>query len=253
MRYAQTRPPLGVAVDWNHSRTRGMVGCWLMNEGGGASVYNLCSPTRPLTSETGVAFARDGHGIVSSGADDEVVDIADANNIFMPHTGFTWAFKCIPSVSQAKYWIAKLNTADTSNMLRTTTAPDRWRMRVNSTEVVGGVNISLGVPQVVVVTYDGSTITLYVAHHAPVTGTVTHVANAQPFGLFGNRNTPSGSVAAGSIEWARVWQRPLTAAEALSLRLDPYGDIVSVSRRVWHTTTAVGSTFPGYYGYGGWS
>jgi hypothetical protein len=35
------KPLLGVPVNWSHPLARGLVGCWLMNEGGGNKIYNL--------------------------------------------------------------------------------------------------------------------------------------------------------------------------------------------------------------------
>ena len=35
------KPLLGVPVNWSHPLARGLVGCWLMNEGGGNKIYDL--------------------------------------------------------------------------------------------------------------------------------------------------------------------------------------------------------------------
>jgi len=35
------KPLLGVPVNWSHPLARGLVGCWLMNEGGGDKIYDL--------------------------------------------------------------------------------------------------------------------------------------------------------------------------------------------------------------------
>jgi len=36
-----TKPPVGSQIDWGHPLSRGLVGCWLMNEGGGKRTLNL--------------------------------------------------------------------------------------------------------------------------------------------------------------------------------------------------------------------
>ncbi len=49
------KPSLSVGINWGHPLTRNLFGCWLMNEGGGLSVYNLAFPgqdTGPLTNMT---------------------------------------------------------------------------------------------------------------------------------------------------------------------------------------------------------
>jgi hypothetical protein len=35
------KPPLGSTINWGHPLSKGLVGCWLMNEGGGGKVFNL--------------------------------------------------------------------------------------------------------------------------------------------------------------------------------------------------------------------
>lgn len=38
-----SKPPVGSMVDWSHPLSKGLVGCWLMNEGGGKKVKNLAN------------------------------------------------------------------------------------------------------------------------------------------------------------------------------------------------------------------
>lgn len=38
--YKDVKPPLGSQINWAHPLARGLVGCWLMNEGGGLKVLN---------------------------------------------------------------------------------------------------------------------------------------------------------------------------------------------------------------------
>jgi hypothetical protein len=41
--YNQDKPPLGSSINWGHPLSNGLVGCWLMNEGGGTKVKELVS------------------------------------------------------------------------------------------------------------------------------------------------------------------------------------------------------------------
>ena len=52
------KPPAGMPLDWGHPLVRDMVGCWVMNEGGG-NCTNYASPDRPLAKllATGVTWA----------------------------------------------------------------------------------------------------------------------------------------------------------------------------------------------------
>ena len=52
----QTKPPPGTQIDWTHPLTRGLVGCWPMNEGCGTIVHNM-APSRKVN-----------HGAIVNGA-----------------------------------------------------------------------------------------------------------------------------------------------------------------------------------------
>lgn len=39
--WATEKPPLGSQIDWGHPLSQGLVGCWLMNEGGGNKVSDM--------------------------------------------------------------------------------------------------------------------------------------------------------------------------------------------------------------------
>ena len=68
MRYWPQKPPLGVPVNWGDPLAQGLVGCWLMNEGGGNTVYDLSgnghagtkNPTTPwIAGDSGPALRFD--------------------------------------------------------------------------------------------------------------------------------------------------------------------------------------------------
>ena len=40
-RYCQEKPPIGSTIDFGHSLVKDLVGCWLMNEGGGRKIFDL--------------------------------------------------------------------------------------------------------------------------------------------------------------------------------------------------------------------
>ena len=49
------KPPLGIQIDWSNPITKGLVGCWLFNEGSGDKVYDLSGNGNTGTL-TGMAF-----------------------------------------------------------------------------------------------------------------------------------------------------------------------------------------------------
>jgi len=64
------KPPMGTQIDWSHPLARGLVGCWLMNEGAGNVVYDQSGngKTGTITAATwmagleGAALNLDGTG-----------------------------------------------------------------------------------------------------------------------------------------------------------------------------------------------
>lgn len=51
-RYHQDKPPIGSTVNFGHPFARGLVGCWLMNEGGGKGIYDLANKNNGIFQAT---------------------------------------------------------------------------------------------------------------------------------------------------------------------------------------------------------
>jgi hypothetical protein len=67
MRFPQTqKPPLGSQINWAHPLARGLVGCWLMNEGSGNKIWDSVKG-RPGIAATGIPLWT-GDGVGFSGA-----------------------------------------------------------------------------------------------------------------------------------------------------------------------------------------
>lgn len=47
--YAGLKPILGQKINWGHPLSKGLVGCWLMNEGSGNRIYDLTGNLSPAT------------------------------------------------------------------------------------------------------------------------------------------------------------------------------------------------------------
>jgi hypothetical protein len=54
------KPPVGTTIDWTHPLSRGLVGCWLFNEGAGAILNNLCGPWGKATKSATEVFSNNG-------------------------------------------------------------------------------------------------------------------------------------------------------------------------------------------------
>lgn len=59
--YTKQKPPVGATINWNHPISRGLIGCWLMNEGGGTLVRDIASRNDGQLSG-GAKWATGGNG-----------------------------------------------------------------------------------------------------------------------------------------------------------------------------------------------
>ena len=91
------KPPLGVQLKWGHPLTKGLVGCWLFNEGGGDKAYDLSgygnhgtlkNMAFPPTITSGWNPSKDGIGLAFDGnnnyldcGNDPSLNITDAITI----------------------------------------------------------------------------------------------------------------------------------------------------------------------------
>jgi hypothetical protein len=75
------KPPLGVQLNWAHPLSKGLVGCWLFNEGGGDKAYDLSGYNNhgtlmdmafPPTVTSGWNPGKDGVGLMFDGSNDYV-------------------------------------------------------------------------------------------------------------------------------------------------------------------------------------
>jgi hypothetical protein len=75
MIHLRQKPLLGVPVNWSHPLARGLVGCYLMNEGGGDKIYDLSGNQYIGSFASGAAApvwtpAKFGTGLYFDGSDD---------------------------------------------------------------------------------------------------------------------------------------------------------------------------------------
>lgn len=64
------KPPLGAYLNYGHWSCRGLVGCWLMNEGAGSVVYDLSGNNKNGTKSSAASWGlgKYGHAVVTEGA-----------------------------------------------------------------------------------------------------------------------------------------------------------------------------------------
>jgi hypothetical protein len=65
------KPPLGQQINWSHPLSKGLVGCWLMNEGSGNKIYDSVSKKQNVTWEDNPTWSAKG-GLVFDGSNDAI-------------------------------------------------------------------------------------------------------------------------------------------------------------------------------------
>lgn len=103
MNYGMTKPPLGSVIDWSHPLSKGIVGCWLFNEGQGDKVNDisgnknhgtLTNFSHPATTTSGWNPGRFGKTLKFDGSNDYIY--AGSNVILYQPAYYTiscWANK----------------------------------------------------------------------------------------------------------------------------------------------------------------
>ena len=225
------KPMYGVLLNPHHPLARGLVGCWLFNEGGGNIVYDLSGYGNHGTlggdtleycpawiiGDFGSALSFDGSNDYIDCGDDESLDITNAITIE------AW----IKTTQTEQGWIlAKFGFDNTGgygicvhwNKLQfTTKVGDTWD------DLVSDQSINDGKLHCLVATYDGSTKALHIDGSSdkskPYSGTL--VSNSDPV-FIGKSTTEWSDPLCGTISFSRLWNRGLSHDEIQKLYTNPF-------------------------------
>jgi hypothetical protein len=243
------KPPIGRQPNRNHPLMRGLVGWWLLNEGGGLKAYDLSGKGNHGTLTGGPTWAggRNGAALSLDGSDD-YVDTADYS--FSASQPFTFAG-----------WINPSNVSGNKVIL---SKPSLWeysfRLTNNNLEFIywdtSGIGIifvsaaavvSAGVWQHIAVTFDGSRADLYVnnvlvASDTSISGTLQNRSNNMRIG-HGYYGSGSSYYFQGKIDDFRIYDRALSPAELLELTQNPYAMFEQKRRLGFVAAAAPASTF----------
>lgn len=74
MQYLSTKPAPGTKINWSHTLSRNMVGCWLYNEGSGLRAYDITGYKSDglLTNFNNLIHERSSLGLVGNGTSNKV-------------------------------------------------------------------------------------------------------------------------------------------------------------------------------------
>lgn len=247
---ALIKPHLGGLIDHGHPLAKGLVGCWLCNEGRGAgTVYDL-SPYQNRGAVTDVVFANSARGWAGT----------------YNGTSAECRIPNSPSLNPDYITVAAWIKTDDSGSIREINSKDWnvsnrvWQFRMETSGVLGFVvfnaasfgfatstgTINDGAWHHVAGTYDGAMIRCYIDGVADGTDDLTGaMRSGQNNDVFLGRYEGAGTYYwAGEIGESQVWNRALGAGEISQLRWQPYCYIRTPMPRRWAWAASAAATMP---------
>lgn len=237
--WGQIKPPAGYAVDWSDPISKGLVGCWLFNEGAGKTLYDLAqknhgsfinSPTwSPGKLGPAVSFVAASSQYVTTG--NVPANWANAND-FSLYVRFRST-----SISASQALLSERNAGNGSVLYLASSKLTFW----NSKALASPNTLLSNTSYDALITHPANgTITMYTNGVSVATesspGTMTSSSNFD-IGRFDNSN-----YFGGLIEVARLYKRALTGGEASRLYSEPFAGIMTPRRRFWNSP-AIGIAF----------
>ena len=225
-----SKPVVGSQIDWSNPLSRGLVGCWLMNEGGGAKIINLKnSQKETLTNAVWQNYIKgssiytdndqyiqftnkiSGYGITNKMT---AVWMGVVTGIATDQSGFLWGQHDNDSLTYDWGIYRSYSTQRFAFYITTATALSAT-MPNNSSP--------LNLPSMVVGTYDGANIKIYQNGIAGTitaqTGNVTNVDNFYLGYTWGNLGV---SYVLMKTSYLLLFNRALSPSEIRSLYENPY-------------------------------
>jgi len=236
----RTKPPAGYQLDYSHPLVRGLVGCWLFNEGAGDKIVNLAS---------GIAAPKVGTPVWSKGQFGPALTFPSGSGSYYAvpfEQRLNIGFLTIAA------WIRSVSTTTTTNFIDrdTESGPNRifqFRLTTGSTLLhfvpffsaspvttfIGTTTLNDGRWHHVAAVLDGINCRLYV--DGKIDFTVAETRAMDSGGTAGYRigahsDAGATSVFDGSVDEVLVWNRGLSQAEIQLLYRSPFDFITSAPR-----------------------
>lgn len=232
MNYGMTKPPLGSVIDWGHPLSKGIVGCWLFNEGQGDIVNDisgnknhgtLTNFSHPATTTSGWNPGDGGKQIKFTGNSNYILI---KNNPSL-QTNLISVFIKVKAVTVPNYnsLIGRWNS---------NTPTGNWLITLNQRIIVfinnGASTITVEIDyrnnyHIVGFVYDRSFMRVYI--DGMQIGTPVNYTGAMGICntdlIIGtNIDAPSGRTLNGSASFAYIYNRPFNSKEVLQLYQSPF-------------------------------
>jgi len=214
------KPPKGAMLNRGHPLSRGLVGCWLMNEGGGNKVYDL-SGNGNIGTFVGSGLlwtpAQFGPGLSFSNANYEYVSIS---KLTIPATmDKTFSF-----------WVKPKALAEADFLFDCTSRLVLALRDVGSIDTIAfydgawhetGVAADLNTWQSIIFSFSGITARVY-KNGINIGGTIAYTQKAVDANVRLGNSVSNTHNCNSLIDYVQIWNRALTASEILSLYREPF-------------------------------
>jgi len=238
MRYWPQKPPLGVPVNWGDPLAQGLVGCWLMNEGGGTIVNDLSGNgnTGTLVADTHTVAGKFGPALSFDGTDDYVT-IPSINYAGVSQLTVSFWVKFNAAPTATIYMLQQGNSANNRvfNFLVLDGGRTHFTLWNSSAASETGRYDSIITTTNwyhIVGTYDGANVRVYVNgilgtyRQGALTGTLEDAVSGglDQFILGGSLSLAGvlSSDFAGQIDNVSIYNRALSASEIAQLYMTPF-------------------------------
>ena len=235
--YCDTKPPVGSQVNWGNPLSKGLVGCWLLNEGGGGIAINLAN-TKSLAAgvAAGRSLTREGLKFTAS---TNIFAVGSAVNLSLPFTIIIAMTKKIAVGTSSAFLLVGKHGSSTNysklDWFFTSTAPAHSNLRYayySGSEQRIDISNQYGINtpfDTCGCTYDGTNMTGFLngVRELTAAGTPTNPAANVRIGLwFGG----AGCILT-TYKYTYIWQRVLSDNEIRQLYIQPYQFIQPIKKR----------------------
>ena len=232
--YGREKPPLGVLPGPQHPLQKGIVGQWLMNEGGGGTIYDLSGKknhgtltnmANPPSATSGWTPSKLGKGLSFDGGDD-YVSASAFSAVYTKMTISGW-FKTntiatrqigLASPDQYSAYIWYIESTHVNHGISTSLYSDTGA----SQSVYSLVDPTVGNWEYITVTFDASSNIIIYRNGVAIKTTAVTIANVKSSGLNIGAGRNVFSPFNGLIDDVRIYNRALTAEEVMALYLQSY-------------------------------
>lgn len=227
--WGNRKPSVGYGVDPSHPHSRGLLGLWLMNEGGGGNIQDSCRKNVGLLNGLpGWCPAKTGGGLIFSGSN----YVSTINTLVASSWSFEFMF-CKTGAGTGASRIIGANPSSYSNDIAIAevgfsglTVGCLSVCNVVGTWASYGPVLSTNTWYHGVVTFDGTNTNVYLngvpqtltSGNGPCGTTNTAIVFADYVGHGGG----GGNQFIGKLDWVAMWNRALTYTEVKERYVEPF-------------------------------